>query len=876
MYNIKSSKEDLKASILSIFSDVCLNHSVLRDPWRNIGFDSASLPGGRRTDQNLVEGWYQLGGVGGDSLVLSCSNFSSTQSLSSILPNSTSPTNFQLYTCDSVYWSSSISCTQQNIHSLDCGQGWYLYYLVKTSGLYSTRQSNCSNSPCGEHAQCGLPYGSCSCNPGLSIPEGFEPTGDSYGYLIINQAAKCKKTFSASCAVDFLNQLKNSKATIISQNVVSKYLGKILTSINVLKVTADPKMLVTYGNTVLGATETLLFVMGINMPVNYILNFIHQELESVGAIITSYSTLFSLLITTNNTTKTMMSSVVSAKLIPAKILFSKSANFTLKHIQVRNPDSNLTCVSWTNNTWTTQDCYLLQTNSSHSVCSCSKMSIVALIMETGPPKPIFPETEGNQLLDSILNKTFTKLPENVVVDTLTKVMNNTMVTMATNDDKVNKVEYANTVIMATEKLVSALVTKVENYSYTPIKLPNLEIQVLAIGPNVSYIPPLRTSTADLDIDLIQMAKKNNGSAAVAFLSYTNVTNMMAPDLFTTNENTTKTMMSTVVSATLIKITDTKLTKPVNFTFKHTADLIPDSNLTCVYWNNKAWVVDGCNLLQTNRSHTVCSCDHLSTFALIMQTKPPKDDVNLDLLNTVLVSVGLVFLSLDLLTFAVCRRHLRMNNTPRINLCISLLLAHLTLLLTQKFIHYIQPLQLLCAVLAGVLHFLFLSAFVWMLIEAVLLFISVKNLKKIRSKQKEVLSWKWLIIIGYLIPLVVVGVSVGLFSDGYGTLFIIIIVLLRSALAGLNSDVSQFKEIKILVFKTLVQSAILGCPWILGFFTEGSQVLEMVFLFLNSQQGTFIFLVYCVLNQEVRQQYRKWMVACCPFFQENAAKRRQIT
>ncbi|KAG9262769.1 deleted in malignant brain tumors 1 protein-like [Astyanax mexicanus] len=120
--------------------DVCLNHSVLRDPWRNIGFDSASLPGGRRTDQNLVEGWYQLGGVGGDSLVLSCSNFSSTQSLSSILPNSTSPTNFQLYTCDSVYWSSSISCTQQNIHSLDCGQGWYLYYLVKTSGLYSTRE----------------------------------------------------------------------------------------------------------------------------------------------------------------------------------------------------------------------------------------------------------------------------------------------------------------------------------------------------------------------------------------------------------------------------------------------------------------------------------------------------------------------------------------------------------------------------------------------------------------------------------------------------------------------------------------------------------------------------------------------------------------
>ncbi|KAG9262763.1 hypothetical protein AMEX_G24613 [Astyanax mexicanus] len=367
-------------------------------------------------------------------------------------------------------------------------------------------------------------------------------------------------------------------------------------------------------------------------------------------------------------------------------------------------------------------------------------------------------------------------------------------------------------------------------------------------------------------------------------------NMLKPDFFnTTGNDTVKTMMSTVVSATLPKTSETRLTKPVNFTMKHIKETDPNGTLSCVYWKNTEWVVDGCYLVQTNSTHTVCSCVHLSTFALIMQTKPSAETSNLDLLNTVLVSVGLVFLSLTLLTFAVCRRHLRMNNTPRINLCISLLLAHLIFLLTQKFIHYIQSDQLLCAVLAGVLHFLFLSAFVWMLIEAVLLFISVKNLRKIRSKQKEVLGWKCLIIIGYVIPLVVVGVSVGLFPEGYGSeqcwikterdfvwsflgpvcailtinsiIFIAIIFTLRSALARLNRDYSQIKQIKILVFKILVQSAILGCPWILGFFINGSQVLEMVFLFLNSQQGTFIFLVYCVLNQEVRQQYRKWMSSC---------------
>uniref|UniRef100_W5L0C9 Uncharacterized protein n=1 Tax=Astyanax mexicanus TaxID=7994 RepID=W5L0C9_ASTMX len=346
-------------------------------------------------------------------------------------------------------------------------------------------------------------------------------------------------------------------------------------------------------------------------------------------------------------------------------------------------------------------------------------------------------------------------------------------------------------------------------------------------------------------DIIYFCCCVSGSAAVAFMSYSNMENMLKPSFFKTTDNdTVKTMMSTVVSATLPKTSDTRLTKPVNFTMKHIEETDPNGTLSCVYWKNTEWVVDGCYLVETNSTHTVCSCVHLSTFALIMQTKPL-------MLGTVLVSVGLVFLSFTLLTFTVCRRHLRMNNTPRINLCISLLLAHLIFLLTQNLINYIQPLEVM---LAGVLHFFFLSAFVWMLIEAVLLFISVKNLTKIRSKQKEVLGWKCLIIIGYVIPLVVVGVSVGSLFPLYRCWikmdrdFIWSFVGPVSLILAVSSDIVFYL------------SAILGCPWILGFFTEGNPVLEMVFLFLNSQQGTFIFLVYCVLNQEVKQ-YRKW-ASCC--------------
>ncbi|XP_066516593.1 adhesion G protein-coupled receptor E3-like [Hoplias malabaricus] len=68
--------------------------------------------------------------------------------------------------------------------------------------------------------------------------------------------------------------------------------------------------------------------------------------------------------------------------------------------------------------------------------------------------------------------------------------------------------------------------------------------------------------------------------------------------------------------------------------------------------------------------------------------------------------------------------------------------------------------------------------------------------------------------------------------------------------------------KSVLLKTMLQFIILGCPWVLGLFMDGSKVLEMIFLLLNSQQGTFIFLIHCVFNQEVRLLYVKWWRTLC--------------
>ncbi|XP_039523677.1 adhesion G protein-coupled receptor E3-like [Pimephales promelas] len=466
--------------------------------------------------------------------------------------------------------------------------------------------------------------------------------------------------------------------------------------------------------------------------------------------------------------------------------------------------------------------------------------------------------------------------------------------------------YGNLMLKTSETLVSTLVKPTNTSDNVSFTLAAVEGQVFMVGPEVTLdkIPRLDTKNSSVEIDLIGIAKNNDEkSASVAFLSYSKMENLLKPDFFNTSNNTTKTMMSTVISATLPKTTKTELTKPVNFTLKHIRELDPNGSLSCVYWNASEWVVDGCSVLKTNSSFTVCSCVHLSTFALIMQLNPPEkpapekppskietSDSLLEMLNLVCVIVGLVFFSLALLTFALCQWSPGVNNVARVNICITLLLAHLLFLLTQQFLSLIRPQQVLCTVISGVLHFLFLSGFVWMFIEAVLLFICVTNLSRISSKKREVLSNGFMCVIGYTVALVVVSVSVGLVPEGYGSqhcwikidkgfiwsflgpvsvilsmnmiLFISIIIRLNSTLQNLNAEISQMKQAKIIAFKTLAQFVVLGCSWILGFFINGSKELEILFLILNSQQGTFIFLIYCVLNNEVRQQYSKCFRRLC--------------
>ncbi|KAG5832566.1 hypothetical protein ANANG_G00292490 [Anguilla anguilla] len=372
--------------------------------------------------------------------------------------------------------------------------------------------------------------------------------------------------------------------------------------------------------------------------------------------------------------------------------------------------------------------------------------------------------------------------------------------------------------------------------------------------------------------------------------------LMSPSFFK-SENVTE-MYSDIIIATLPKTRHVELPEPVNFTMYNKDRTGPVMKfqaglVTCVYWkengNETHWSVEGCTASFSNETHTVCTCTHLSTFAVLLQTggqDNEEDDSLLEKVNLFCMCVGLAFLALAILTFLLCTWNPKVNNTARLHLCICLFLGHLLFLVGVSRTEN----AVVCAVIAGLLQFIFLSGFVWMFLETVQLFLLVRSLTKVQVIQKEGLKTLYLLLIGYGAPTVVVGVSAAVFPGGYGSKntcwlsqkryfqwsfigpvgailtmnlvsFCVILWSLRPTLANMKSDVSQSKDTRLIIFKIVTQFFVLGCGWILGFF-QSSTLLKYLFIILNSQQGTFIFIVHCLLNKEVRKEYRRWFSCLC--------------
>ncbi|XP_071473960.1 adhesion G protein-coupled receptor E2-like [Marmota flaviventris] len=351
------------------------------------------------------------------------------------------------------------------------------------------------------------------------------------------------------------------------------------------------------------------------------------------------------------------------------------------------------------------------------------------------------------------------------------------------------------------------------------------------------------------------------------------------------------LLSDVISVFLSRKNTQNLSSPVTFTFSHNVSVGPKREVLCVFWDHGQngcghWATAGCKTLGTRDGSTTCRCTRLSSHAILRASYNVQDnDPVLDFITCVGLGVSLLCLVLAALTFLLCRAIQNTSTSLHLQLSLCLLLAHL-LFLTA--IDRTKP-EVLCAVTAGALHYLYLASFTWMLLEGLFLFLTARNLTVLSSSSRNRLMRRLMFPVGYGVPAAIVAVSAVVRPHLYGTparcwlrpeqgfmwgflgpvcaissvnmvFFLMTLCIVKSKLSSINRDVSTLQNTRVLTFKAMAHLFILGCTWCLGVLQVGSLAPVMAYLFtiVNSLQGVFIFLVYCLLSQQVQEQYRTWL------------------
>uniref|UniRef100_A0A4W5QSB5 Adhesion G protein-coupled receptor L1a n=1 Tax=Hucho hucho TaxID=62062 RepID=A0A4W5QSB5_9TELE len=314
------------------------------------------------------------------------------------------------------------------------------------------------------------------------------------------------------------------------------------------------------------------------------------------------------------------------------------------------------------------------------------------------------------------------------------------------------------------------------------RAPNIDLEVHVLNTEMDLqdlsFPQnyVSDSTIQLSASTIKQYSRN-GQVKVVFVLYKNLGS------FLSTENATVKMEleaapgerglavnSHVIAASINKESSRVfLTEPVVFTLKH-LQLENHYSPNCSFWNYSErsmtgqWSSQGCRLLDTNSTHTTCSCSHLTNFAVLMAHHQPDypgrmHELILFVITWVGIVISLVCLAICISTFCFLRGLQTDRNTIHKNLCINLFIAELLFLIGIDKTQY----HIACPIFAGLLHFFFLAAFSWMCLEGVQLYLLLVEVFESEYSRK-----KYYYLCGYCFPALVVGISAAIDYRSYGT------------------------------------------------------------------------------------------------------------
>ncbi|XP_045101942.1 protocadherin-like wing polarity protein stan isoform X7 [Portunus trituberculatus] len=209
-----------------------------------------------------------------------------------------------------------------------------------------------------------------------------------------------------------------------------------------------------------------------------------------------------------------------------------------------------------------------------------------------------------------------------------------------------------------------------------------------------------------------------------------------------------------------------------------------SNPQCVTWIVKPdtgeglWTREGCETGVpepgfgefVNDTFINCTCNHLSSFAVILNDAEAEFLAEPSIAEDVTTYTGLVLtlvlLLLAFVAFCLLRGAQTNSNTIHKNLTASLFVVQLLFLAALKIRHFLVQEEFPCKLVAIGLHYFWLCVFTWLLIEGVHLYRMLTEMRDVNHGQM-----RFYYSCGYGLPAIIVGLSVGVRADQYGNYFL---------------------------------------------------------------------------------------------------------
>lgn len=191
-----------------------------------------------------------------------------------------------------------------------------------------------------------------------------------------------------------------------------------------------------------------------------------------------------------------------------------------------------------------------------------------------------------------------------------------------------------------------------------------------------------------------------------------------------------------------------------------------------------WSAKGCEMrgaqsisrLSSAYLYVNCSCDRVAPVAVLMDVTAPQalfqESEEQSIISYIGLSMSCAILVLTLVILSGIRGFSTNSNNIHRNIVMCILMANLLFLIALKFRDDLVQREFPCRMIAILLHFFHVCIFAWMLVEGIHLHRMITEIRDINHG-----PMRFYYFLGYAIPSIIVGLSVGVRADQYGNYFL---------------------------------------------------------------------------------------------------------